>query len=233
MRNFSYADVEVEVHEGAFYPTETSKIIIDCLRNKSGYASKETLDLGCGSGVISTTLARLGIIKKFSASDISPQATKNAEANAKKFGLEAEIRTGSLYEPWEGRTFDLIICDVSGISESLARLSSWYSNGVPCVSGRDGTALVMKIIRDTPPHLNPSGTLVIPILTLSDHRKLVSEMEKTFKEVEMISSKQFYLPKEMNAHASLIDELNREGCIDVTSKFGLYLWETRLYEGRL
>ena len=232
MKDFDHAGVRMSVHDGVFFPTETTRLILDYLLSRKDYASKRILDLGCGCGVISVVLAAKGLVGPFCASDVSEAATANTLANVEKHALSAEIRTGPLYEPWKNETFDLIICDVSGISEELAKISTWFNGSADCQSGRDGTRLVSRIIRETPAHLNPTGALVLPILTLSNHEKLLAQLRETFKTADQVDAKQFYLPREVAAHRRLIETLNREGSIAVEEKFGVLLWQTLLFEAR-
>ncbi len=217
------------VHDGVFYPTETSKIIIDYLSEKKRRFGR-ILDLGCGCGVVGITLSKLGAFGKFCASDISEKAVNNTRANLKKYKLDADVRISSLYDAWKGNRFDSILCDVSGVSEEIAKISPWFGKNIDCASGKDGTELVTKIINATPNYLTPRGILVLPVLTLSKHAKLISCLKKNFHSVKRVTSRQFYLPKEMAAHKKTIERLNRLKYIDVEEKFGLYLWRTDLYE---
>jgi methylase of polypeptide subunit release factors len=229
VKNFDYQGVHIQVDEGVFYPTETSKIFIDHLRDKN-YRTRSVLDLGCGCGVVGIILAKLGVFDTLSASDVSREATVNALRNAAAHSVSLEAKTGSLYEPWNGRQFDMIICDVSGVAEELARASSWFGDSISCNSGPDGTALLSQIILETKRYLAPGGTALFPVLTLSNHQKLVSLLRDEFNTAEEVASKQFYLPKDISNQHELIKRLNDANSIDVEDKFGFYLWKTSLYQ---
>ena len=70
-----------------FFPTDTSTLLIE------GASSiltgpKKLLDLGCGSGVVGVTLAKLGLASPpLYASDLSPQAADLTRRNAEKAGI--------------------------------------------------------------------------------------------------------------------------------------------------
>ena len=46
------------------------------------------------------------------------------------------------------KKFNFIINDISGISEDVAKISPWFKN-VSCKSGKDGTKLTIKVIKDS------------------------------------------------------------------------------------
>ena len=51
------------------------------------------------------------------------------------------------------RRFDIIINDISGISESVAKISPWFKN-IPCSSGSDGTVLTLRFLKNYKSFLN-------------------------------------------------------------------------------
>ncbi|MDL1950213.1 methyltransferase [Acidobacteria bacterium ACD] len=66
------------------------------------------LDLGCGTGVVALLSARAGA--GGIASDVSPEAVRNARLNLLLNRLErrVEVREGDLFAPVEGERFDLV-----------------------------------------------------------------------------------------------------------------------------
>ena len=230
MKRFTQGEVEVDA--GVFFPTETTKLILDSVASIR-FDGLDLLDLGCGCGIVAAVLGRTSDTRQLFASDLSAAATANARRNLDRLGVSAQVRTGSLYEPWADTRFDVVICDVSGVAEDLARVSGWFGDSVPCAAGRDGAALGLQIIKDTPRQLQPGGRLFMPVLTLSNHRRLVDELAAQFARVTPIAERQFYLPKELMTQAALIDELQQEGAIEIEKKFGLYLWKTIVYQANL
>lgn len=59
--------------------------------------SKSLLEIGTGTGVIAIFCAQAGA--KVVATDINPDAVKNAQINIQKHNLAISIREGNLYEP--------------------------------------------------------------------------------------------------------------------------------------
>lgn len=65
------------------------------------------LDLGCGSGI--QLLAQAGCAASLTGTDVSSRALGFARASLELSGVEAQLLTGSWFEPVAGRTFDRIV----------------------------------------------------------------------------------------------------------------------------
>ena len=112
MKLFSYENISIKVYDGVFYPTETSKMFIDFFKSEQDNYSdpnQSLLDLGCGSGVVSVSLKALGFQNSIFASDISESAKLNVIENSKINHVNVVARSGSLFEPWIGNKFDIIV----------------------------------------------------------------------------------------------------------------------------
>lgn len=229
MKRFTYQDVSVDIADGVFYPTDTSRVIVDHL-----IASQRTcgtaLDLGCGSGVVALLMARHGIASRVFASDVSDLAVRNTKDNARAAAVAVEARISSLFDAWHGMRFDLVVNDVSGISAALAPGSPWFSDNISCATGEEGTDLTLEIIARAPAYLNEGGMLLTPLLGLANHGRALDQLKSTFRSVELVGQKAFSLPRDMAQDHARIDALAARGAIDVVKQFGLYTWQLYLYE---
>src|SRR5579884_3783857 len=114
--------VTVATGPDVFYPTSTTVLLLR--------AARRALAVG-------PVLAKLlPPTTHVCASDLSAAAVRLARENAARHGVALDCRRGSLFEPWEGERFDLIVDDVAGVAEPLARLSGWYPAAVPSDAGR-------------------------------------------------------------------------------------------------
>ncbi|WP_411700659.1 methyltransferase [Conyzicola sp.] len=111
------------------------------------------LDLGTGCGIQALHAARHA--KHVVATDISGRALELARFNAELNGVgNIELRSGSLYEPVAGETFDQIVSNPPFVITPRGE-------GVPSYEYRDGglvgDALVASVISRAARHLAPGG----------------------------------------------------------------------------
>lgn len=223
---------EIKLHDDVFYPTGTSDEIIKAVSSNI-HSPGKLLDLGCGSGVVGFALHFLGKTHgSIYASDLSDDATRLIEENAKDLGISVISRPGSIFDPWEGELFDYIVDDISGIAEEVAEISPWF-NRTSCKSGKDGTDLVIEAISKAPLHLDKGGKFFFPVLSLSDTCKILDFANSSFQKVSQIGHKEWRLPDEMNEHLDLLSDLKAKGLISYEEKYGWLLWSTNVYMAEL
>lgn len=233
MRKFAYKDIAINVYDDVFYPTETSKMFIDFFKKHQEFndENKTILDLGCGSGVVGIILKATGYENLFFASDISENAKLNVLENAKLNNVEITAKDGSLFEPWIGEKFNIIVDDISGIAEDIAKVSEWFGEDISCDSGKDGTLLTKNVLAESKNYLKNDGVIFFPVLTLSNATSIIEYANTIFDSVEEVMRKSFYLPKDFSdKYNNLIVELSEKGHIQVEYKFGMYIWETIIYK---
>jgi len=224
--------LKLYVSNRAFKPTATTEFLI---RDALSIIKKpvDVLDLGCGIGVVGILVNKfLKNRKKIYASDVSGEAIKIAEKNFRMHKCNFELKKGSLLSPWEGKKFDLIINDVSGISETIAKKSKWFKN-VPCNSGKDGTKLTIKIIDSTSLHLNRNGGIIFPIISLSNSKKIFNKLKKKFKTFKIISSNYWFLPDDLNSYKKKLLSMRKKKLINFDVKYGKIICSTLIIYAKI
>ncbi len=217
--------------EGVFTPNTTSDLLISAV-NKTISEPVKMLDLGCGTGIVGLSLWLEGLVKEpMYASDLSAPSVSCSQENFKRHGCEADIRCGALFEPWANEKFDIIIDDISGISQDIASVSPWFG-GVPCDTGSDGTDLVLDILCNASKYLSKDGYFFFPVLSLSNVNALLKVAKENFKTVELIERQEWPLPKELESHMPLLQKLSAKGSIKLEERFGMVLCYTEVYLAR-
>ena len=212
-----------------FTPNATSDLLvastIKILKKKS-----DILDLGCGTGFVGLTICKNSRFKNnYYFSDISSKAIALCKKNAKKNNIKIEAKIGEILQPWKNKKFDIIVESISGIAKKVANVSPWYTNNIPCDCGEDGTLLVNKVLKESGNYLKKNGKIIFPIVSFSDKRKILKIAKKYFKKVELITSKDWPLPKSMRSKSKLLNQLQKEGIINFKTKFGLILYTSDIY----
>ena len=95
-----------------FKPNLTSEMLLSCAESIVNESSR-TLDLGCGSGYVGIQLAKSTKLKELCCSDLDKKSFKKVSIEAKKYMVNLHFMQGSLFEPWQGEKFDLIVSDIS------------------------------------------------------------------------------------------------------------------------
>lgn len=224
----SEKEIVLATASGVFTPTATTSLLIQTVQ-KAISEPVNLLDLGCGTGIVGLALHLQNLIKSpLYASDLSEAAVQCSHTNFERYKCPAEVRSGSLFDPWLGKKFDVIVDDISGVAQDVAIVSPWFK-GVPCETGKDGTDLVVEILRQAPCHLADRGRFFFPVLSLSNVDLLVKTAKENFGTVERVARQEWPLPAELKIHIPLLRKLDKEGFIRLQERFGMVLCYTEVY----
>ena len=237
---FSYRDkklgdsqpVTVATAPDVFQPTSTTVLLLRATRRVLAHRPppRSVLDLGCGCGVVGVVLAKLlPSTTHVCGSDLSAAAVRLACHNAARNGVNVDCRRGSLFEPWAGERFDVIVDDVAGVAESIARLSGWYPAAVPSDAGPDGTRWILEVLEQAPDFLAPGGRLVFPVLTLSREASVLDRARARFAVVEQVEEQWYPLGEELLAHFPEIETLAGAGSVRLEKRGSRWCWATRIF----
>ena len=144
---------------------DTETIVERALEIARTIKNPKILDLCTGSGAIGTAISHALSIP-VALSDISPQALEIARENYRRnTGTDADARLGSLFEPWEGESFDIIASNPPYLTESWYEETERDVKREPRIAfiggGDDGLDIIRAIVRTSIPHLHEGGYLLI------------------------------------------------------------------------
>ena len=170
--------VELEIPQGVHIPPASTIELAGLLDVQPG---DEVLELGCGSGLLSISMAKLGA-KRVVATDLDPRALEATKQNAWRNGVEdrIEIRAGSWYEAL-GREvrFDVIVA-------TPPQTPGPHPFG-PRYGGPDGSRDLFKVLWKAPDFLHPErGRLWLLAISLANPRELWKKLRELFSEVDLI-----------------------------------------------
>ena len=217
--------------ENVFQPNLTTKMLAETARIKPG---DTVLELGCGVGPLAINAAKIGASKVY-ALDIMPGACEMAARNVELNGVQdiVTVLNGNLFEPVPGMKFDVIIDDVSGMSEEVSRISPWYPDDIPS-GGVDGTEPTVNMLAQARDHLTENGQLYFPLITLSDWRKSLDKAREVFgSTVEQVGEKLIPFCDEFKATMPRMEELKAMHLVDYTQRRSRYLWSLWIYQASM
>ena len=200
----------------------TSKLIQENsikILNSGNMYPKSVLELGCGDANITKFLIdNQKNENNFYCSDISEEAFDHI--NKTNNYPRLTLKHGFIFEPWraENLKFDIIISDVSSISEPIAKKSPWY-DGVVSNCGLDGLKNINIILNEISNYLKNDGYFLLPVISLSDVKKLKSELNKLFKEVSFTKLTYWPMPNFFKENYNIFEELINKKLIYLDYKF--------------
>lgn len=200
---------------------EAQKILLKKKRKK------KILEIGCGNGNISKFLIekQKKIKHDFFLSDISLSAVKAAKKNINNKNIT--IKKGNLYKPWKNQKFDIIISDVSSISEDVSKDSDWY-NSIVNKSGKNGLKNILNIMKETHIYLNKNGIFLFPIISLSKITELEKLCQEIFSDFKKTKKVFWPLPDFFKKNIKKYQKLKNKKYIYFESKYGIYIAFTQI-----
>jgi len=219
--------VTLELVKDVFEPTTTTQLLASQMGDVQG---KKVLDLGCGSGPIAIAAAKAGA-EKVHAVDVMPEACELTLRNVERNGVNdlVEVRQGSLFEPVQDEQYDIIVCDVSGIADEVARITPWYPDPIPA-GGPDGTGPTVGMLRDSKAYLCEKGYLVFAVSGLAKSESIIAAAREVYGEkLQQVMSKMMPFCRELYDSLERLLTLKEEGTINFIQKRTRYLWELIVY----
>ena len=148
----SFYSQEFPIEEGALIPRPETELLIDEVLAIADKDREITIvEVGVGSGIISTVLAQELPKAKIIAVDISPEALKVARKNIEAFGLgeRIELRQGDLLEPISEK-IDILVSNPPYIADGEPLESNLdYEPDLALFGGTIGDEIIQRLLDET------------------------------------------------------------------------------------
>lgn len=158
--------LDFEVFPGVLIPRHDTETLVEEAVKRCP-AGAAILDIGVGSGCIAVALAKSRPDAQINGVDFSPKALELAQRNADRHGVAVTLTQGSLFEPFAGRKFDLIVSNPPYIpTADLAGLQPEVRDFEPREAldgGADGLDYYRRIIPDAADFLVRDGWLLLEV----------------------------------------------------------------------
>jgi len=163
-------------------PKEDTYLLLKAALAEAG-PNDTTLEIGCGSGLISRELAAK--VERLLVTDINPYAARLAKAEG------IEVVRANLFQGIKGK-FDLILFNPPYLpTKEEERTSQWINYALD--GGENGRETIDRFLKDLKDHLRPGGRALLLISSLTGLRAV---QEKAWAEGlearEVVSEKCFF-----------------------------------------
>jgi release factor glutamine methyltransferase len=159
--------VRVVTLPGVFAPISDSRLLAQTVRDVTHPGSR-VLDVCTGSGVVGVSAALAG--GRVTSVDVSRRAVLCAWLNARLNGTRLRVRRGDLLEPVAGERFDVIAANPPYVPAETDALPTAGPQRA-WDAGRDGRAVLDRLLDEAPALLAPGGVLLLV------HSDLIGEDE--------------------------------------------------------
>lgn len=158
------------VNEHVLIPRQDTETLVELVLQEQQSTEKKLLDLCTGSGCIAISLAVKGGYESVTATDLSEEALKVAERNAKAHQKEIIFRQGDLFTALpqsEAGTFDIITSNPPYIPTAvIATLEPEVREHEPMMAldgTEDGLKFYRQIAKKAGTWLKPGGVIYLEI----------------------------------------------------------------------
>ncbi len=150
------------IQSGEVYPPNEDTYLLLKATLAEARPKDITLEIGCGSGLISRELAAK--VEKLLATDINPYADRLAKAEG------IEVVRADLFQGIKGK-FDLILFNPPYLpTKKEERTSDWINYALD--GGENGRETIDRFLKDLKEHLHPRGRALLLISSLTGLREV-------------------------------------------------------------
>lgn len=193
----AYKGADVYVCDNVYEPAEDSFLLADACLNYINESSL-VLEVGTGSGFISSVISANINNVSVIGSDISPLAL----ACARKNGIE--VVRSDLFGAFRNHVFDTIVFNPPYLpTADDERLGGWLNYAFD--GGADGRATIRAFLSRVRNYLKPGGDILILVSSLTGPQEVIRRMEEAGFNTGIEGEEQCFFEKLMVLHGTATD----------------------------
>jgi release factor glutamine methyltransferase len=191
---------------GVFRPISDTWLLADALDGEPLPRGARVLDLCSGSGALAVRAALADTTRAVTAVDVSRRSVLTIRLNAALNGVRVRARRGDLLEAVAGERFDAIVSNPPYVPAPTDALPTRGAERA-WDAGRDGRALLDRIVERAPDHLLAGGVLLVVHSSLLGLDPTAEPLRAAGLDVDVVASERGPLGPLMRARreAGLID----------------------------
>jgi release factor glutamine methyltransferase len=167
---------------GVFRPRSDTRLLRDRMLDEHP-AGQRVLELCVGAGLIAVAAAGAGAVT--TATDINRLAAVTTRINAWRSGVQVEVLHGDLYEPVEGRQFDLIVANPPYVPTTHRTVPRSGASRA-WDGGPGGRAVLDRIIGGLATHLRAGGRALLVHSSLNGTGQTIAALEANELRAEVV-----------------------------------------------
>lgn len=170
---------------------DTETLIEEALSLVKAKKYGSLLDVCTGTGCIAISVAKLGEVRKVTATDISAECVELAKSNAELNGVSVSVIEADLFKPFfcdELGKFDMITANPPYIpTDELSSLQREVLNEprLALDGGSDGLIFYRRIAEECKAHLNKDGCVIMEV-GIGQAHDVAFLFEKDFDDIRII-----------------------------------------------
>lgn len=189
-KKIEFFGIEIYLCENVYEPSEDTELLAKTILEHCNVKNKTVLEIGTGTGAIAILLAKNGA--KVTATDITTEAIKCAQKNAKINNVKIEFLKGNLFDPVKNRKFDIIIFNPPYLPEEEYDylLPPTYKKAL--IGGKEGNETIIQFINQLPNHMHNHSKAYIVTSTLSKPKQILKHIKNNKLKAKTITKQKYF-----------------------------------------
>jgi release factor glutamine methyltransferase len=171
---------------GVFRPISDTWLLAQTLRDQGFASGSSVLDLCTGSGALAVSAAIAGA-RDVTAVDVSRRSVMTARLNARLNGASIRALRSDLFTALDDERFDLIVSNPPYVPDPSGDRLPTRGRRRAWDAGRDGRALLERLIAAAPAHLHPGGTLLVVHSEICGTRLTLDAMQAAGLQADVVA----------------------------------------------